>query len=194
VITRRLPDRRSPPRPDDELMRAIGAGDLGALGELYDRYARDVWRTAARLLRDSADLDDVVHTTFLKLPSIAPSYDGRTSCRAWLCGITARLSLRHRRSKGRFRRMLSSLAETLGAVAPSDPEREAGSREELDIFAEALDELSDKKRTVFVLVELEGCATEEVAQALGIPVPTVRTRLFHARQELRAAMDRRGRP
>ena len=55
---------------------------------------------------DAVDAEDVVHTLFLKLPQIAPSYDGRANCRGWLCGIAVRLAMRHRRGAGRFRRML----------------------------------------------------------------------------------------
>jgi RNA polymerase sigma-70 factor, ECF subfamily len=187
----RRPTSRSP-RPDDELVRAVGEGDLGALGELYDRYARTVARVVSRVMRGSADVEDVVHTTFLKLPKIAPSYDGRTSCRAWLCGIGVRFALRHRRGAGRFRRMLSALGETAFGVARGDPEREAATGEDLDAFAASFAELSEKKRAAFVLVDMEGWSADEAAAALGIPAPTVRTRLFHARQELRVSMARRG--
>jgi len=172
---------------DAELLRGVASGDLEALGRLYDRYSRDLWRVVRRSVHE-ADVDDVVHGVFLALPRIANSYDGRASCRSWLCGIAVHLALRHRRGRGRFRRMLGAFAPTVSEPWTRDPEREAASQEELSRLQRALDRLSDKKRAVFELVELEGVSTEEAARALDIPAATVRTRLFHARRELCAAM------
>jgi RNA polymerase sigma-70 factor (ECF subfamily) len=177
---------------DAELLQGVATGDLGALGEIYDRYSRDVWRAVRRSLGDASDVEDVVHAMFLKLPQIAPSYDGRASCRGWLCGIAVRMAMRHRRGVGRFRRMLGSFADTVVTRSARDPERIAGGNEELGILDRAMTALSDKKRAVFVLVELEGLTAEEAAQALDIPAATVRTRLFHARRELQAALESGG--
>jgi RNA polymerase sigma-70 factor (ECF subfamily) len=180
-------------RSDPELVRAVGEGDAVALGALYDRYAVDVWRAVRRALVGAPDAEDVVHAIFVKLPQIAPGYDGRASCRAWLCGIAVRFALRHRRGAGRFRRMLGLFADAIPmASATSDPERQTGQREELALFERALARLSAKKRAVFVLVELEGLSSDEAAAALEIPAATVRTRLFHARTEIHAAMSRGG--
>jgi RNA polymerase sigma-70 factor (ECF subfamily) len=191
---RRLSLEATPARTDAELLHEVAGGDLGALGEVYDRYARDVWRAVQRTLGDAGDVEDVVHGMFLKLPGIAPSYDGRASCRGWLCGIGVRLALRHTRGLRRFRRMLSSFAETLAVRSSADPERRASGNEALTVLEEALARLSAKKRAAFVLVELEGLRPEEAARALEIPVATVRTRLFHAKNELRRALAEGGIP
>jgi RNA polymerase sigma-70 factor (ECF subfamily) len=177
---------------DAELLKGVADGDLGALGEIYDRYSRDVWRAVRRSLGDSADVEDVVHQVFLKLPQIAPSYDGRDSCRGWLCGIAVHLAMRHRRGAGRFRRMLASFTHAFTGHSPLDPERLAGGQEEVAVLERALATLSDKKRAVFLLVELEGLTAEEAGRALEIPAATVRTRLFHARRELLEALQRGG--
>jgi RNA polymerase sigma-70 factor, ECF subfamily len=176
---------------DAELLQGIAAGDLGALGELYDRYARHVWQAARRSI-DGVDAEDVVHQLFVKLPEIAPSYDGRANCRGWLCGIAVRLAMRHRRGAGRFRRMLGSFAHTLVGRTSRDPEREAMGSQDIGALERALAALSEKKRVVFVLVEVEGLTAEEAARALGIPPATARTRLFHARRELQAALQEEG--
>jgi len=184
---RRAP--RAALRPDDALLRDLQRGDLGALGELYDRYARDVWRAARRMLDNDADADDVVHAVFLRIPDLAPSYDGRPNARPWLVGISVRLALRHRRGRGRLVRMLARFAQTLSARAAGDPERHSSDREELRAFARAFAKLSPKKRAVFALIELDGLTTDEVAAALEIPPATVRSRLHHARRELQAVLD-----
>lgn len=189
----RLVRRRThsePPRGDAELLARVAEGHLDALGELYDRYARDVWRVARRTLDPRADVEDLVHMTFIELPKVAGAYDGRASCRAWLCGIAVRLALRQRRGAWRFRRMVQAFEQTIaGRTSSGDPERSASSNEQLAVFERLLGDLSDKKRAVFVLIELEGLTTEQTAEALQIPVATVRTRLFHARRELSAGMQ-----
>jgi RNA polymerase sigma-70 factor (ECF subfamily) len=178
---------------DAELLADVAGGQLGALGELYDRYARDVWRAVRRSLPNDAAVDDVVHATFLNLPRIAGSYDGRAaSCRNWLCGIGVRLAMRHRRGAGRLQRMLGSFAQTLVGRKSNDPEHRASQHQELTVLNRALARLSEKKRAVFVLVELEGLSAAEAAAALAIPAATARTRLFHARRELQQAMQRGG--
>ncbi|MGA7123397.1 MAG: sigma-70 family RNA polymerase sigma factor [Polyangiaceae bacterium] len=178
--------------PDPELVLSVAAGDLDALGELYSRYARDVWRAVLRVLPDGAHAEDVVHTAFMKLPEIAASYDGRARCRNWLCGIGVRLALRHRRGAGRFRRMLRAFTDVVVVRPSADPERGASNAQELAVLERALAKLGEKKRAVFVLVELEQLSTEEAAKALEIPPATVRTRLFHARQELQEALRKGG--
>jgi len=186
----RPPERERAALDDAALLRAVQEGDLGALGEVYDRHAKAVWRAVRRTLGHGADVDDVVHATFLRLPDLAASYDGRPSCRAWLCGIAIRLALRHKRGMGRFHRMLRAFAEGLTGRSAGDPERQASHGEELAVFEAALARMSEKKRAVFVLVELEGMTAEEAARLLGIPAATARTRLFHARAELREALGR----
>jgi RNA polymerase sigma-70 factor (ECF subfamily) len=177
-------------RSDPAVLAAVATGDLSALGILYDRYARDVWRVLSRVMMDRSDVEDVVHATFLQLPAVAASFDGRPSCRNWICGIAVRLALRRGRSVQRFARMLSRFAQTAWAQSPPDPESQAIHRQELAAFERALGSLSEKKRAVFVLVELQGLSQEEVARVLDIPAATVRTRLFGARQILRDAVAR----
>ena len=179
-------------RPDVVLLDAIAHGDLSALGEIYDRYHADVRRVVVRTLATNADVDDVVQATFLAVPRIAASFEGDGACRAWLCGVAVNTALRHRRGASRFVRMLSSFAWTQSHAAAHDPERDAASRGELRLLEGALADLAPKKRAAFVLVEIEGLSAEQTAIALEIPVATVRTRLFHAKKELRAAMKRGG--
>jgi RNA polymerase sigma-70 factor (ECF subfamily) len=181
---------QSVPRTDDVLLRAIAEGDLGSLGELYDRHARSMLRAVERTLGAATDAGDIVHTVFLKLPTIARAYDGRLDARAWLVGISVRLALRHRRGLGRFLRMLSRLSQTEGDRTATNPEVLAGDRQDLRRFQAAFQRLSPKKRAVFNLVEMEGLSTDEASRALGVPPSTIRTRLHHARLELNGAVLR----
>ena len=181
------PGRRLDSATDAELMKGAREGDLGSIGELYDRHARHVWRVARRSLDDMA-AEDVVHQLFLKLPELARSYDGRPRCAGWLCGIAIRLAIRQRRGAGRFGRILAAFSHTVSDRSTRTPEGEAMTRQRLSHLEGALEKLSEKNRVVFVLVELEDLSSEEVAELLQIPAGTVRRRLFQARKELSARL------
>ena len=175
-------------RTDSELLARVAGEDLSALGELYDRHHGDVRRVLDRVTGRSPDVDDLVQATFLELPKLARAFDGRCSARAWLCGLAIRLASRNRRGLVRWMRVLTSLPFALGAAPPVTPERQASDREDLVVLERSLARLTAKKRAAFLLVEVEGVSVDEAAVALQIPVSSVRTRLFHARRELRKAM------
>jgi len=185
------PASQIPARSDVELLARVVSGEIGALGELYDRYARDVWRVAQRMLGNADDAEDVVHLVFMKLPQIAASHDGRSNVRSWLLGVTVRIASRQRRGAGRFVKMIASFAQALSGVSQTDPERVVGAREELRAFETELAKLSPRKRDVFMLVEIEGLTSDEAARALGVPAATVRTRLHHARHQLAGSLSER---
>jgi len=188
----RRPSTEREPATDAELLTAITRDDLGALGVLYDRHARAVWGAVHRVTNGAGDVDDIVHATFLKVPDIASSFDGRPSARGWLIGVAVRLALRHTRSIGRFGRMLGRFAHVAQSSDLLDPEVQAAGRSRLALLEKAVAKLSPAKRAVFVLVEIEGLSHEDVARDLGIPLATVRTRLFNAKNELRDALATKG--
>ncbi|HYQ29050.1 MAG TPA: RNA polymerase sigma factor, partial [Polyangiaceae bacterium] len=168
---------------DPELMRQLAGGQLGALGELYDRYQAPLRSFLARATGDAHDVDDLLHATFLAAAKSAERYDGRASCRPWLIGIAAQL-LRRRRQK--FSRFVAVLAALKGTVqTASDPRSAWQARTEVE---RALAQLSELKRITLLLAEVEGFTCPEIAEALAIPIGTVWTRLHAARRELRAAL------
>jgi RNA polymerase sigma-70 factor (ECF subfamily) len=172
-------DRHAQPvRTDADLLRLIARADLTALGELFDRYHRDIRRVVARAMPGSSEVDDVVQATFLEVPRIAGSFEGDGSCRPWLAGIAVRLALRHRRGLGRWLRTLASFGHAAPSASALTPEAEAGDKQEFVVFQRALAHVSDKKRAAFVLVELEGLSAEQAGDALGVPAATIRTRFF----------------
>jgi RNA polymerase sigma-70 factor, ECF subfamily len=187
-ISSRTRAREADPISDAALLANIAQGDLGALGVLYDRHARAVWRSVHRVTNGTNDVDDLVHATFLMVPKLAAGFDGRPSARSWLVGIATRVTLRRSRTLGRFARMLARFVHVARDADRVDPEAHAAGRERLAILDRAVAKLSPAKRAVFVLIEMEGLTSEEVAEALDVPVPTVRTRLFHAKNALRAAL------
>lgn len=169
---------------DAELMARLASGDIGALGELYDRHHASIRRFLARATAGSDDVDDLVHTTFLTAATSAARYDGRSECRPWLIGIAVRLLRRRHHAVGRWLSVLSALA-TLGRTSV-DPGAALGLRSDIE---SALGRLSQAKRVTLLLAEVEGLSCPEIATALDIPVGTVWTRLHSARRELRQLLD-----
>jgi RNA polymerase sigma-70 factor (ECF subfamily) len=164
-------------------MRELAAGQLGALGQLYDRYQAPLRSFLARATRDAHDVDDLLHATFLAAAQCAERYDGRASCRPWLIGIAAQLLRRRRRAVGRFVAVLTALKGSLRAA--SDPRPALQARTDIE---RALAQVSEAKRITLLMAEVEGMTCDEIARALQIPVGTVWTRLHAARRELRRAI------
>jgi len=164
-------------------MSELGSGQLGALGELYDRHQAPLRRFLARATRDAHDVDDLVHATFLSAAQCAQRYDGRASCRPWLIGIAAQLLRRRRRASSRLLEILTSLKSSLQPARDPQPAYQARTDVE-----RALGSLSEAKRVTLLMAEVEGLSCEEIAQALEVPIGTVWTRLHAARRELRKAI------
>jgi len=169
---------------DADLMRRLANGESGALAELYDRYHDPLRRFLVRATCDAADVDDLVHVSFLAAAKSASRYDGRASCRPWLMGIAVQHLRRRRQSVGRFTKALSSFCQT--ASSWFDPRAVLQARG--DVTA-ALRGLSEPKRLTVLMAEVEGLTCPEIAAALGVPVGTVWTRLHAARRELRQALE-----
>jgi len=169
---------------DAEAMRRLARGETSALGPIYDRHRAAIWRFVANATGQAHDVDDVVHSTFLTAAKAASSFDGRENCRPWLFGIAVRLLQRRRRTLARWSRALRELA-IRQAGTHVDPHRDLSARDDLNAVSTSLNRLSEAKRIVLCLAEVEGLSCDEIARALGVPVGTVWTRLHHARRELR---------
>ena len=188
---RQLHDASSLDESDADALARVAKGEIDALGKIYDRHHLAVLRFVARALGNASDAEDIVHATFLTIAKIAGSYDGRLSCRPWLLGVAARLLQQRRRGAARFARMLSGFA-WWSKGASHDPSNAIVARGELTVIERAVADMSEAKRVVLLMAEIEGVPCEEIAQALEIPVGTVWTRLHAARRDLRAALAEGG--
>jgi RNA polymerase sigma-70 factor (ECF subfamily) len=169
---------------DPEIMARLASGEIGALGELYDRYHRALRLFVVRATSDAEDVDDLVHATFLAAAKAANRYDGRPSCRPWLIGIAVRHLRRRRRAFGTLLAVLSSIRGSRPTTA--DPRPALLARNDVE---RALARLSEAKRVALLMAEVEGLSSEEIATALGVPIGTVWSRLHAARRELREALE-----
>lgn len=180
------------PPSDAELFAGIARGDLGPLGELFDRHHRSVRAFAERVLVNRSDVDDLVQETFLTASRAAASFEPGASARPFLLGVAAQLARRNRRSFLRLRAMLEAFGLAPEPPHPS-PEDSTENAEETARLHEAIARLSLDHRVVLGLVDLGGLSGVEAAQALGVPVGTVWRRLHDARSALRERLTRRGR-
>ncbi|MGV9424282.1 RNA polymerase sigma factor [Streptomyces sp. NPDC003656] len=172
----------------ETVAQSLEHSELFAL--LYDRYAADIHRYAARRLGDAA-ADDITADTFLTAFRIRSRYDRtRANARPWLYGIAGNLIGKQRRAEVRALRALARtgrdpLAASGGAFWLEDADSRIAAQAPL---AGALAALSGPDRHVLLLVAWADLTYQEVAEALGIPVGTVRSRLNRARRKVRTAL------
>lgn len=167
--------------------RARG-GDARAFQELYRLHRRDVARLVTRLLGPRPDVEDVLQEVFIQVFRSLVGFRGESRFTTWLHRVTVNVTLMHiRAAKSRPQLGPESAVEPT-AHEDASPVEGAARNQRLRALYRILDTLSDKKRAVFILHDLEGTAAAQIAQVLEIPVLTVRTRLFYARKEVYAAM------
>ena len=175
---------------DAVLAAAVARGDLDALGKLYDHHHASV-RAFARRLIDDAGAEDLVHDTFLTLPKALARWNGESSLRTFIMGVAINHARHRVRSRSRFSFAMARFGREPERVE-QNPEDESEQKRLAAMLRRALETLSFDHRTAFVLCEVEERTSVEAAEILGIPVGTVRTRLHHAKQKLRAALIKEG--
>ncbi len=180
-------------RPDGELADAAAIreslGHPECFGVLYDRYAAALHRYAGRRVGDDV-ADDVVAATFLAAFRGRERYDlDRASARPWLFGIlTKELARRHRTEGARLRALARAWSEPPDGGLADRVATDVTARAARGALAAALARLSADERGVLLLIAWADLSYEETAQALGIPLGTVRSRLSRARAKVRQAL------
>jgi RNA polymerase sigma-70 factor (ECF subfamily) len=172
------------PRTDEELLAAIADGDERALAELYDRYGGVAYGLAVRIVRDPALAQDAVQDGFLAAWRTAAAYDARRGkAQTWL------LTLVHRRAVDVVRREERRRADPLEAdatVAAADAtDEQASLREQRRAVQRALAQLPADQREALELAYYGGLTQSELADRLGIPLGTVKSRVFAGLAALR---------
>ncbi|WP_405665010.1 sigma-70 family RNA polymerase sigma factor [Streptomyces sp. NBC_01166] len=183
-----MPGRRTPPPggPDDAELITRSLDDPELFAGLYDRHAADIHRYTARRLGEGA-ADDITAEVFLVAFRTRARYDSaHRLARPWLYGIAANLIGKHRRSEVRALKALARTGED--PVAASWSERSDDRIAVQAPLAGALAALSPGDRHVLLLVAWADLGYQEVAEALGIPLGTVRSRLNRARRKVREAL------
>ena len=175
----------SPPvRPpeDSDLIAATLAGNSEAFATLVERYDRSVYHLAYRTVRDSEEARDVTQEAFFKAYRSLKTFKPGAKFSTWIFAIAYhaccdRLSRRKRYSNEEFPQDR--------ADATPGPAEQAIASDEARRLRAAIDRLPEKYRTVITLYHLQGKQYDEIATVLGVPMGTVKTHLFRAKEQLR---------
>src|SRR5581483_2019489 len=175
---------------DDDLVARVAADDDAALRELFGRHAP--WLAARlRAVLPAADVEDVLQETFLAAWRGVRGYRPQGACGGWLWGIARRQAALLLRRRGPAGQAVTALPADLaaGQEAP-DPAEAALARADLEAAVAALGPAGSPEREVWRLMYEQDRPVAEVAELLGVPPGTVKSRAHRARRLLRAALLR----
>jgi RNA polymerase sigma-70 factor (ECF subfamily) len=160
----------------------------------FDQVFRDcapyVWRLLGRLGVPSSDVPDVAQEVFLVVHRRLADFEGRSSVRTWIYSICVLVARDSSRKRLRRRELFQAELPERGAASQDAPDAALHRRHARQLVSEALSELSEDQREVFVLYELEELPITEIAEMLACPQSTVYSRLTVARRALRASFAR----
>jgi RNA polymerase sigma-70 factor (ECF subfamily) len=161
-------------------------GDPLAFRAFVVRYERPVFALLSRMLGRGQHVEDLAQETFLRAFRALPGFDleGPARVSTWLLTIATRLALDEKRRQRRPEPLAPE-----DASERDSPERVARQHELRAALARAIEALPDDQRAAFVLAEFHDFSLQEIAEALGAPVGTIKTRLFRARDKLARALD-----
>ena len=174
---------------DEALVALVARGDEDALAELYDRVGRVAYGLALRVLRDERHAEDAVQEAFLQVWRSAATFRAeRAKASTWI------LTLVHRRAvdlvRREERRQADPLTEDSAAgVAPEETEEAAWLRFERERVQAALKQLPDVQREALELAYYGGFSQSELAERLGVPLGTIKSRMFAGLARLRELLD-----
>jgi RNA polymerase sigma-70 factor (ECF subfamily) len=175
-------------------MRTNDEGDLNQgstapfadLAMVYRDHHQYVWRTLYHAGTPRAGIDDALQDVFLVVQRKLDTFDGRTSIRNWLHGISRRVASEHRR-RVKATKPLHLVENHGGRLSDADPSPRVEAAQLVEQF---LTQIDARKREVFVLAEVEGMSAPEIAELLGLNVNTVYARLRGARLAFEKAVAR----
>jgi RNA polymerase sigma-70 factor, ECF subfamily len=184
---------------DDEptLVAAAKAGDISAFETLVGRYERKIFRLAQNITQNREDAEDVMQESFLKAYEHLDGFQGNSRFYTWLVRISVNQALMKLRKRRPNVVSLDEEVDTGEELMPREvedwgpsPEERYKQTELSDILSSTIAELDPSFRIVFQLRDIEELSTEETAEALGLSVPAVKSRLLRARLKLRQKLDR----
>jgi RNA polymerase sigma-70 factor (ECF subfamily) len=174
---------------DERVVSRILSGQTALFEVLMRRHNERIYRAARAILRDESEAEDVMQQAYVNAYSHLCQFDGHSKFSTWLTRIAIHEALARVRRHGRYTNMDPDSPFTAQVATPlssrPDPERQAFARELGVLIEWAIDRLPDGAREVFVLRQVEGMSTEEVAVALDVSESVIKTRLSRARATLR---------
>jgi RNA polymerase sigma-70 factor (ECF subfamily) len=189
-----------PTPTDEQLVLALGAGDTDSLGLLVARWERPLYYFAFRLLATPEDARDVCQETFLRVLKKAGRFQKGARFSTWMYQIALNLCRDHLRKKRRWGLLLAETPSTSSDgvtdldrfASTHDPSEDAARKETREVVSRALRQISPEQREVVILKEFEGLRFREIAEILGCPESTVKSRMYHGLSGLKTALVREG--
>lgn len=173
---------------DGELIQCLQKADLDALGLLFERYRTRVYRTALMIVRDQAAAEDILQDCFLKVYANAHRIDIERPLAPWLYRVTVNLSYTWL-SRGQNRRTsIDNFVDRLVSPMRQAPDRLTEQTELRQSIRKAIGALSIDQRVVVVLYYLNGLSLQDIAEILDLPIGTIKSRLYYARENLRGKL------
>lgn len=177
---------------DQLLVERVQQGDKRAFELLVAKYHRKIIRLISRLVRDPAEVEDVAQDAFIKAYRALPQFRGESAFYTWLYRIAVNTAKNYLATQGRRPEALSDIdAEEAETFADGEqlrdintPESMLHTRQVADTVNRAMEALPEELRTAITLREIEGLSYEEIAEAMGCPIGTVRSRIFRAREAI----------
>ena len=173
---------------EEDLIARCREGDARAFREIFRIYRADVTRLLHRMVGRSGELEDLLQEVFVQVHRSIKSFRAESRLSTWIYRVAVNVALMHRRAAKSRPYIVSTRDEPLLLDESSPPDEELSRRRRVEALYRLLDRVSEKKRAVYVLHELEGMSPNEISKVVGAPVLTVRTRLFYARREVLAML------
>ena len=179
---------------DSELVRRIKAGESDAFDALCTMYDKKVVNIAYSLLSDREDALDAAQEVFVRVYKSISGFRGDSSLSTWIFRITRNVCSDFLRKRKGFVKSLDDDEEDEPRLEIPDesraPHTEFEKKERVRIVRAAISELEENQRTVLTLFDLNGLSYEEIADITKVPVGTVKSRLFRAREALRKKLEK----
>jgi len=174
---------------DETLIRAIAAGDRRAMQALYARYSVRIYRFVLRLTNDRSLAEDIASEVFIDVWRRAEGFKVKSQVSTWMLAIA-----RHKALSALRRRSDERLDENATAIADpaDDAETTVDKRDRSALVQHCLSQLSALHREVLDLVYYHEKSVDEVAEIVGAPANTVRTRMFYARKRMQTLLEAAG--
>ena len=180
------------PLDDAELMQRTASGDERAFEELIERYQMLVIGTVAKMLGDASTAEDLAQQVFIRVWQAAPRYRATAKFTTWLMTITRNLVFNETRRRGRARLFPmeheDGTPREIHDLRSVEPGHRLQEKELQDAIERAIASLPEQQRLALILRRYEEMAYEEIAAVLETTVPSVKSLLFRAREELRSKL------
>jgi len=174
---------------DGQLVSQLQAGDLDALGALYERHKALVYRTALAVTHDSNAAEDILQDGFLRLHKYAYRIDTSLPLEPWLYRVTVNLAYSWETRRKRWQMPLEGVLDRLVSPQRFSPEWRAEMSDVQSRVMDAIYALSFNQRIVIILHYLNSLSLQEIAFILDCPIGTVKSRLHYGRENLQRKLE-----